>query len=297
MSNIENFQELQELSRDNKRFYDIFIELESAKLEKSRNQLNDLMIAHLNDMRASIKQGLKNPQLSVSGMSGTDSYKVAERYNNGKNLPMNKLFGKILSYALAVIEENQRMGKIIACPTAGSCGIVPAVVVAYAEEFNIPEEKQINSLFTAGGIGKLIAQQVPLAGAVAGCQAECGVGSAMAAAAIVELMDETNDMVINAAALALKNTLGLVCDPVAGLVEVPCVKRNAFYAIHAVSASELALAGVETVIPIDEIIVAMKQIGYLMSPDLKESSEGGLATTDTGKNIAQKLEQLWFDNK
>ncbi|MDD3013214.1 MAG: L-serine ammonia-lyase, iron-sulfur-dependent, subunit alpha [Candidatus Gastranaerophilales bacterium] len=297
MSNIENFQELQERTRDNNRFYEIFLEIESAKLEKSKDQLKELMRAHLNDMKVSIKQGLSNPQLSVSGMSGTDSVKVVERYDKGKKLPMNKLFGKILSYALAVIEENQRMGKIVACPTAGSCGIVPAVVVAYAEEFNISEEMQINSLFTAGGIGKLVAQEVPLAGAVAGCQAECGVGSAMAAAAIVELMSGTNDMIINAAALALKNTLGLVCDPVAGLVEVPCVKRNAFYAIHAVSASELALAGVETVIPMDEIVVAMKQIGYLMSPDLKESSDGGLATTETGQSIAKRLEKLWFENK
>jgi len=296
MNNIENFQELQELARDNKRFYEIFMDLECFKLEKSKDQLNDLMLSHLNDMKASIKNGLSNPKLSVSGMSGTDSAKVAERYKNGKNLPMNKLFEKVLSYSLSVIEENQRMGKIIACPTAGSCGIVPAVVVAYGEELNISEEKQINSLFTAGGIGKLIAQQVPLAGAVAGCQAECGVGSAMAAAAIVELLGGTNIMIINAAALALKNTLGLVCDPVAGLVEVPCVKRNAFFAIHAVSASELALAGVETVIPMDEIVVAMKQIGYLMSPDLKESSDGGLATTETGKTIAHKLVKLWFEN-
>jgi len=294
MIDIENFQDLHETAGKNKRFYEIFKDLESDKLEKSKEELDSLMLSHLNDMRESIKHGLSSPQLSVSGMSGTDSVKIAERYKSGEKLPMNKLFGKILSYALAVIEENQRMGKIVACPTAGSCGIVPAVIIAYAEEFNIPEEKQINSLYTAGGIGKLIAQQVPLAGAVAGCQAECGAACAMAAGAIVELMDGTNDMIINAAALALKNVLGLVCDPIAGLVEVPCVKRNAFYAVHAVSASELALAGVESVVPLDEVIEAMKQIGYLMSPALKESSEGGLATTETGCNIKRKLEKLWF---
>jgi L-serine dehydratase len=296
MMNIENFQELQELTRDNKRFYEIFIDLETDKLEKSKEQLNYMMLSHLNDMRASIKNGLASPVLSISGMSGTDSAKITARYNSD-NLPMNKLFGKILSYSLAVIEENARMGKIIACPTAGSCGIVPAVIIAYAEEFDISEEKQINGLITAGGIGKIIAQHVPLAGAVAGCQAECGVASAMAAAAITELLDGSNNMIINAAALALKNVLGLVCDPIAGLVEVPCVKRNAFFAIHAVSASELAMAGVESVVPFDEIVIAMKQIGHLMAPSLKESSDGGLATTKTGCNISQKLEKLWFANK
>lgn len=296
MMNIENFQELQEIARENKRFYEIFLELEINKLEKSKEQLNNMMLSHLNDMRASIKNGLSSPNLSASSMSGTDSAKITSRYD-ANNLPMNKLFGKILSYSLAVIEENGRMGKIIACPTAGSCGIVPAVIIAYAEEFDISEEKQIQSLITAGGIGKIIAQQVPLAGAVAGCQAECGVASAMAAGAIVELLSGSNNMIINSSALALKNILGLVCDPIAGLVEVPCVKRNAFFAIHAVSASELALAGVESVVPFDEIVAAMKQIGNLMAPSLKESSEGGLATTETGCKITKKLEKIWFGNK
>ena len=251
------------------------------------------MESHIIDMRESIKNARRNPSLSVSGMSGLDSKKVCERYNAENILPQNKLFGKAIGYSLAIMEENQRMGKIVACPTAGSCGIVPAVITAYSEELNFNVEKQINALITAAGIGKIIAQQVALAGAVAGCQAECGVAGAMAAAAIVELLDGSNSMIINAAALALKNSLGLVCDPVAGLVEVPCIKRNAFYSAHAITASELALAGIESFISLDEIVLAMKQIGYLMSPMLKECSEGGLATTETALKITVKLEKLW----
>ena len=240
-----------------------------------------------------VRHGIESKKLSISEMSGTDSRKIKERYNSSNKLPLDKLFGRILNYSIAIMEENQRMGKIVACPTAGSCGIVPSVIIAYAEKFDLSDQKQIDALITAGGIGKLVAQKVALAGAVAGCQAECGVASAMAAAAIVELMDGTNSQIINATALALKNTLGLACDPVAGLVEVPCIKRNGFYAIHAVTASEMALAGVESYIPMDEIIIAMRQIGNLMSPLVKESSEGGLAQTETAIKVTKNLQKLW----
>ena len=293
MNNIESFSELIDSMPENKKLYEVFQDLECFMLEMKPDQVREIMKNHILTMQKAIQNGLKSPKLSMSGMSGLDSDKISKRYDSKKKLPHNKLFGKLLSYSLAVIEENARMGKIVACPTAGSCGIVPAVIIAYSEELDIDIDKQIDALIIAGGIGKLIAQQVALAGAVAGCQAECGVAASMAAGAIVELLDGTPSMVINAAALALKNTLGLACDPVAGLVEVPCVKRNAFYAVHAASASELALAGVESVIPLDEIIVAMKQIGNLMSPVLKENSEGGLATTQTALRISSKLHESW----
>lgn len=294
MHNINSFAELLEISH-NKRFYEVFLGLESQMLEKKPEELKFLMRKHLNDMRNAIQNGLSSHQLSVSGMSGQDSIKIADRYKDNKNLPMNSLFGKILSYSIAVMEENQRMGKIIACPTAGSCGIVPAIITGYAEEMNFSEDEQVNALITAGGIGKIVAQQVALAGAVAGCQAECGVASAMAAGAIVQMMNGSNEQIINAAALSLKNLLGLACDPVAGLVEVPCIKRNGFLAIHAVTGSEMALAGIQSVIPMDEVVQAMKQIGYLMSPVLKESSEGGLAITPTAREITEKLHKIWRD--
>lgn len=181
------------------------------------------------------------------------------------------------------------MGRIVACPTAGSCGIVPSVIVAVSEEEKISESEQINGLLTAGMIGLLVSNKVQLAGAVAGCQAECGVAAAMSAGALVEMLGGNTDEIINATALALKNILGLTCDPVCGLVEVPCIKRNAFLAIHAVTAAELALCGVESKIPLDEIVDTLKITGQLMSPLLKETSQGGLAKTKTALKLEEKL--------
>lgn len=294
MKNIENFEELLELTRNKKKISAVFQELESAMLEKEIPELRKTMSKHLATMKAAIKQGLKSPHLSESGMSGLDSHKVLLRYKKTSTLPCNKLFGKIISYAIATMEENQRMGKVVACPTAGSCGVVPSVMTAYAEELDIDIEKQIDAMFTAGGIGKIIAQRMPLAGAVGGCQAEGGVASAMAAAAVVDMLDGNNNQIINAAALALKNIMGLACDPIAGLVEVPCIKRNAFLGIHAVTASEMALAGVESFVPINEVVTAMIQVGSLMSPLIKETSEGGLAVTKTALELNKKLSDLWI---
>ena len=181
------------------------------------------------------------------------------------------------------------MGRIVACPTAGSCGIVPAVLVAVSEERQVPESKQINALLTAGMIGLLVSYKVKLAGAVAGCQAECGVASAMAAGAVCVMLGGSADEIVQAATLALKNILGLTCDPVCGLVEVPCIKRNAFLAVHAVTAAELALCGVESKIPIDEVVDTLRVTGQLMSPLLKETSQGGLAKTKTALELEKKL--------
>ena len=157
------------------------------------------------------------------------------------------------------------------------------------------QEDEINALITAGTIGYIISSKIAMAGAVAGCQAECGVASAMSAAAAVQLLGGTNEQIVNGATLALKNILGLTCDPVGGLVEIPCVKRNAFLAIHAITAAELVLANVESKIPPDEVIDAMVQTGQLMSPLLKETSTGGLATTKKGKEINKNLEKLYFN--
>lgn len=293
MKNIENFQELIDIAQNKKPISLVFQELESSMLEKEIPELRKIMAGHLENMKAAIKQGLETQSLSESGMSGIDSGKVLKRYEGAENLPCNTLFVKIISYAIATLEENQRMGKVVACPTAGSCGVIPSVITAYAEEMNISLEKQIDALFTAGGIGKIIAQRMPLAGAVAGCQAEGGVASAMAAAAIVDMLGGSNLQIINAVSLALKNIMGLACDPIAGLVEVPCIKRNAFLGIHAVTASEMALSGIESFVPLDEIVGAMVQVGNLMSPLLKETSEGGLAVTKIALELNKKLANLW----
>ena len=162
-------------------------------------------------------------------------------------------------------------------------------MISVAEEYNHSEREQLNALITAGEIGRIISAKVSLAGAVAGCQAECGAASAMSAAAVCQLRGGNVSQVLNASALAMKNLLGLTCDPVAGLVEVPCVKRNPFLAVHAITAAELALSGVESKIPLDEVIDAMEQTGVLMSPTLKESSQAGLATTKTGLEVQRQV--------
>ena len=181
------------------------------------------------------------------------------------------------------------MGRIVACPTAGSCGIVPSVLISIAEEQNISEEKQIDALLTAGIVGLIISYKVRLAGAVAGCQAECGVAAAMASAGLVEMLGGNSENILQATALALKNILGLTCDPVCGLVEVPCIKRNAFLGMHAVTAAELALSGVESKIPLDEVVDTLKITGQLMSPLLKETSQGGLAKTKTALELEKNI--------
>lgn len=239
-------------------------------------------------MREAIKNGLRSTEKSVSNWCGDDAVKLVERYEKRPAL-LGKIFEKITTYAIATAEENLRMGRIVACPTAGSCGIVPSVLVAVAEETNIPEEKQIDAILTAGMIGLIVSYKVRLAGAVAGCQAECGVASAMAAAALTEMLGGTNEEILQATALALKNILGLTCDPVCGLVEVPCIKRNAFLGLHAVTAAELALSGVESKIPLDEVVDTLKITGQLMSPLLKETSQGGLAKTKTAIELEKKL--------
>lgn len=239
-------------------------------------------------MKEAIQSGMASKELSMSGMCGQDCFKVQKRYKSERAM-FGSVFEKIIEYALATSEENIRMGKIVACPTAGSCGILPAALVAVSEEFNHSEREQLNALITAGEIGRIISIKVALAGAVAGCQAECGVASAMSAAAVCQMRGGNVSQILNATALALKNLLGLTCDPVAGLVEVPCVKRNPFLAVHSITAVELALSGVESKIPIDEVIDAMEQTGALMSPTLKESSQAGLATTKTSLEVQKQV--------
>ncbi len=289
----DTFKDILELSeRRNKKLYEICQECEADSLEISQEEIRDRVKVILDAMKEAIKQGLKSKEKSSSGLSGDDCAKLVKKYKSEKTL-FPETLQKVLTYSLATVEQNARMGKIAACPTAGSCGIVPAVIIAMAEALNLDEEAQINALITAGLVGETVSNKLALAGAVAGCQSECGVAAAMAAAGLVQMCEGTNKQILNAAALTLKNIMGLVCDPVAGLVEVPCVKRNAFLSIYAVTGAELALAGIESVIPVDEIVDAMKQVGQMMSPKLKESSEAGLATTLTGTRITEELAKKW----
>ena len=275
-------------SVENKKIYELVQEQEAQEADVSVEEIREKVKLNIETMRSTIKTGMCSTEKAISNWCGDDCVKLQKRYLK-QNALFGKLFEKIITYSLSTIEENLRMGKIVACPTAGSCGIVPAVLVAVSEEYNITEDEQINALITAGGIGAIISNKVQLAGAVAGCQAECGVAAAMCAGALAQMLGGSISEIINAVALAMKNLLGLTCDPVCGLVEVPCVKRNPILAIHAVTSTELALAGIESKIPLDEVIDAVRQTGQLMSPMLKESSLAGLATTKTALKLKEKI--------
>src|SRR5574344_1745587 len=286
---ITTFKDLVSYCRQNDRkIYEVEQEYEAFLHDISVDKVREKVKKSLDAMKNAISVGLKSNEVSISKQCGADCEKLLKRYEKKPAL-FGELFEKITSYALATIEENLRMGKIVACPTAGSCAIVPSVLVAVSEDLNLSEDEQINALITAGFIGSIVQNKVALAGAVAGGQAECGVASAMAAGALVQMLGGSEQQIVHAVALALKNLLGLTCDPVAGLVEIPCVKRNAFLAIHAITSAELALAGIKSKIPPDEVVDAMAQTGQLMSPMLKESSQAGLAKTKTALKIEQKI--------
>lgn len=286
---IASFSDLLKKSQEeNKPIYVIAQEEEALLAETDIEDIRLKVLENIKAMKEAIKNGLNSTEKSVSNWCGDDTVKLVDRYKKTGSV-LGPTFEKITTYAIATAEENLRMGRIVACPTAGSCGIVPSVILSIAEEKNISEEKLIDALLTAGIIGLIISYKVRLAGAVAGCQAECGVASAMAAGALTEMLGGTSEQILQASTLALKNILGLTCDPVCGLVEVPCIKRNAFLGVHAVTASELALAGVESKIPPDEVVDTLKVTGQLMSPLLKETSQGGLAKTKTAIELENKI--------
>ena len=243
---------------------DIVITEQAKAQEVTEEALVERMEKSFAVMEESVASGFEEGLVSASGLTGGAAYKMKQAVDEGKTI-CGKFFGEALAKALAVSETNACMGKIVAAPTAGSCGILPAA------------------------LGMVIAKNASIAGAEGGCQAECGSASAMAAAALVEACGGTVDMVSHACAIAIKNILGLVCDPVAGLVEIPCTKRNAAGVANAFVAAELALAGIESAIPADEVIWAMKKVGDSMSAALKETAEGGLAATPTGKRLCRRV--------
>ncbi|MGX8700773.1 L-serine ammonia-lyase, iron-sulfur-dependent, subunit alpha [Caproiciproducens sp.] len=275
-------------ARENKKISEIVLEDQSRELEKPEPELYRTMLESFRVMRQSVEDGIDPDMRSVSGLSGGGAYKMKQAVDQGRTL-CGKVFGSALVRALAVSESNACMGKIVAAPTAGSCGIIPAALLTVMEDRELPERDVVMALFTASAFGMVIANNASISGAQGGCQAECGAASAMAAAALTELAGGTPRMAEDACAIALKNILGLVCDPVAGLVEIPCVKRNAMGVANAFVGAELALAGIRSAIPADEVIVAMKRIGDAMPRSLKETSEGGLAATPTGKRLKKEI--------
>lgn len=225
---------------------------------------------------------------SNSGLVGGEAGMFRE-YLDGGNALVGEYAGRVMELALRVAEGNACMKRIVAAPTAGSCGVVPAVFIATQEKLNLSDDKMTEALYVAAGVGEVIAARASLAGAEGGCQAEIGAASSMAAAGLVYLLGGDGCASANAAALALKNLLGLACDPVAGLVEVPCVKRNVCGATNAVTSAELTMAGITSKIPADEVFDAMSSIGKDMNSNIKETSRGGVAATKTGQMIKESL--------
>lgn len=250
-----------------------------------RDALRAAMAGRIAEMRASIERGLASSAPSRTGMVGWNA-KTLWTADDALHAP---LLRRVQAYAMAVNEENARMGRIVAAPTAGSAGTLPGALLGVADHLGLEEERLLGPLALAAGIGQVISKSMFIAGSTGGCQAEIGSSAAMAAAAVTEAMGGGAAASVHAAAMALMNTIGLVCDPVGGYVEVPCVSRNAFYSVHAVASAQLALAGVVSPIPPDEVVLAMASVGRLLPPELRETGEGGVADTPTGRRIALQM--------
>ena len=285
---FRNVRELVERAeRENKLISEIMIEQEMLMSERSREEIMEQMSRNLKVMEEAVERGLKGVH-SVTGLTGGDAVLLQKYIQSGKGLSGDLLLDAV-SKAVATNEVNAAMGTICATPTAGSAGVVPGTLFAVKNKLNPTEEQMIRYLFTAGAFGFVVANNASISGAAGGCQAEVGSAAAMAAASIVEMAGGTPAQSSHAFAISLKNMLGLVCDPVAGLVEVPCVKRNAMGAANAMVAADMALAGVTSRIPTDEVIGAMFRIGQTMPVALKETAQGGLAATPTGKALEAKI--------
>ena len=267
----------------------VVAEYEAFRSSITVQEVRERMGETLQVMRVSVEKGREDQGRLSHLINGYG--RLFEQAGREGRLLGGSLFRNAILYALSVGQYNASLGRIVACPTAGSCGVVPGALLAAAEELESSDEELIEALLVMGGVGIVSAAQGPISGAEGGCQAECGVASSMAAAAVVNLAGGSPEQVFSAAPLALQSHLGLVCDPLASLVEVPCVTRNATSAAVALSAANMALAGIPAVVPYDEVVGAMKAIGRAMPESLRETSLGGLAATPTGKRLAQEMRE------
>ena len=290
---FESLQELVSIAESGKKsLAEIVIETEMLTSGSAEADIRLRMQKRLEIMKDSAQKALDKPVKSLSGISGGSAYKFWHWLDGNEPLT-GSVMSRALARALSVNEVNAGMGCIVATPTAGSAGILPATLITLQESHHFLDDEIVDALFVASGIGMVIVNRANVSGAMGGCQAETGSAAAMAAGASVALMGGSPHQSAQAVAITLKNMLGLVCDPVAGLVEVPCVKRNAAGVAQCFVAIDLALAGVESVIPPDEVIDAMANIGKVMDKNLKETGLGGLAATPTGKRLAAKV---WGDS-
>lgn len=266
----------------------VMLQDQAAESGQSETEILAAMAEYYQIMKEAVRRGLTEQITSTSGLTGGDAKRVNEYRGNGEPA-VGDIACQAMAYALAVSEVNASMGRIVATPTAGSCGIIPGVFVSAQERFGWEDEHLVRGLFCAGAIGYVIANNSFISGAEGGCQAEIGSAIGMAAGAMVELRGGTPEQAVHAVGLALKNTLGLICDPVGGLVEIPCIVRNGFGAVNALAAADMALAGVRSAIPSDEVIDVMLEVGSAMPSRHRETAQGGLAQTPTGRKIMKEL--------
>lgn len=286
---FESIAELVEAaSEQNKKISEVIIPLEAEEMSVTEEEIMKMMEERFSVMEQSAANGQKPGLKSNSGLTGGDGLKMMNYARKGCGL-MGEVIDKAVALGVGIAEYNASMGLIVAAPTAGSCGIMPACLVSVLDRELAEKEDVLKAMFTASAVGVVIAKKASIAGASGGCQAECGAAAAMTAAALVEIMGGSPEEVANAVAIAIKNQLGLVCDPVAGLVEIPCIKRNAEGVVTAFCAADMALAGIPSYIPADEVIDAMKAVGDAMSADLKETAKGGLAATPTGRRLREQV--------
>ena len=254
----------------------IMMDRECEMTEKPLDEIRSRMAVSLQIMKDATKEAINQPSQSMGGLIGGESRKLSDLQSSGKNIAGN-LISKAIAYSMGVLEVNASMGLIVAAPTAGSSGVIPGVLLALQEEYDFTDDQIIDALFTCSAIGYLAKLNATVAGAVGGCQAEIGVAAAMAAAAVVELMGGTPEQCTDAASTVLMNMLGLVCDPVGGLVEYPCQNRNASGASNAIVAAEISLAGIHQLIPLDEMMDIMYTVGKKLPAELRETALGGCA--------------------
>lgn len=261
---------------------------------KERNVSREASFQTMDGMLKAMEEADRgySPELkSASGLAGGDGARLEAAHHENSKL-VGDFIAEVMERAVKMGESNACMKRIVAMPTAGSCGVIPAVIITYMKQKGVDRHRIVEALYVAGGIGEVIAASASIAGAEGGCQAEIGSASAMAAGAIAYLEGGDNEEIVNASALALKNMLGLTCDPVAGLVEVPCIKRNVSGAVNAVVSSRMAMSGIRSAIEPDEVIDSMRRIGKLMPACLRETGEDGLASTKSGIAIANKIAKV-----
>lgn len=284
-----NIKELIEQAKDKSEpVWKIILDMEMKLTECSEEQIYEKLNKRYEVMYKSTHKALNEPQ-DITGDLISGNAKRQYDYSEQQETIGGFLINHIMALALSASEVNASMGKICAAPTAGSCGILPAVLIGVSEHYHLSKEETLNGLLTASGIGTVVMNNATVSGAEGGCQAECGVAAAMAAAAVVQMLNGTPDMIGDVISLTLMNCMGLICDPVAGLVQLPCAQRNASQAVNAITSADMVLGGMKIPIPADEVIDAMYKVGRQLPVELKETALGGIAATVTGKRIKQRI--------